>query len=184
MLDAARMLNVSVSRRYARALAEVAGAQSDTALAQLSALVDLLEQHPELRQVATDPAYSSVQRMAVMEAVLKELKAADTLFGNFVRLLVQRNRLVYLPDILRLYREQADARAGRVRGRITSAKPLPDASVKAIEKALEALTQRNVVVETRVDPKLLGGVQAQVGSMLYDGSLRAQLEDMRRTLAR
>ena len=83
-----------------------------------------------------------------------------------------------------LYRDMADAQAGRVRGHVTSAAPLSSEALEGVRTALQQLTQRNVVLETRVDPSLLGGVSAQVGSLLYDGSLKTQLELMRRELKR
>ena len=71
---------------------------------------------------------------------------------------------------------------GRVRGSVTSAAKLGDAQVEALKKQLEAITQRSVVLDTKVDPSLLGGVVAQVGSHMYDGSLRSQLAELGRTL--
>ncbi len=76
----------------------------------------------------------------------------------------------------------ADARSGRVRGKVTSAVPLAAEAVANLTRSLEQITQRAVVLETAVDPSLLGGVSAQVGSVVYDGSLKTQLEDMRRQL--
>ena len=78
--------------------------------------------------------------------------------------------------------ELADVELGRVRARVTSAVPLDDASVAAIAEKLAASTQKKVLVERVVDPAILGGVVAQVGSLVYDGSVRTQLEDLRKTL--
>jgi F-type H+-transporting ATPase subunit delta len=102
---------------------------------------------------------------------------------NVVQLLIERNRMSYLPDIARAYRTLADAKSGRVRGSVVSATPLDADSVRRLEQALEQLTQRNVVLEASVDPGVLGGVSAQVGSVVYDGTLRTQLDAMRRNLA-
>lgn len=176
------MVNVSIARRYARALIEVAGAQADRVLEQLTAFVQLLEQSSELRDVVTNPAYTRAERSAVVEAVIRALGPLETALANTLRLLVDRNRLEYLPDIARIFREQADLRAGRVRGQVTSAVPLPSEVVNKLERSLEALTQRNVVLEPKVDPSILGGVAAQVGSVLYDGTLRTQLAELERSL--
>ncbi|RKH14213.1 ATP synthase F1 subunit delta [Corallococcus praedator] len=179
------MVNVSIARRYARAILDVAaeGNRTDLVAEQLNAFADVVGHSPELSDVLLNPAYSRVQRSNVVEAVLKALPSpADPALANALRLLVDRNRLGYLPDIARLYRDMADARAGRVRGQVTSAVPLSADAVTQLQQSLQQLTQRNVVLETRVDPALLGGVSAQVGGTLYDGTLRSQLEQMRREL--
>ncbi|MCY1046663.1 ATP synthase F1 subunit delta [Corallococcus sp. bb12-1] len=179
------MVNVSIARRYARAILDVAaeGNRTDLVAEQLNAFADVVGHSPELSDVLLNPAYSRAQRSNVVEAVLKALPSpADPALANALRLLVDRNRLGYLPDIARLYRDMADARAGRVRGQVTSAVPLSADAVSQLQQSLQQLTQRNVVLETRVDPSLLGGVSAQVGGTLYDGTLRSQMEQMRRAL--
>lgn len=178
------MANVSIARRYARALIDV-GAESNKLDAfgeQLDRFVAALHASKELSDVMSNPAWGRAERMAVTEAVVKTLGGVDKEVSNFLKLLVDRNRMQFLPDIARIYRDLADARQGRIRGRITSAVELPQDAVQRIAGILEALTQRRVVLETRVDPSLLGGVATQVGSVLYDGSLRAQLEELRREL--
>jgi F-type H+-transporting ATPase subunit delta len=176
------MVNVSVSRRYARALFELCAANSDKVLDQLSTLVGALAQNAELLDLAANPAYTRAQRLAVIEAVMAKVPGLDESLGNLVRLLIERGRLGYLGDIARQFRDQADLKAGRVRGKVTSAKALSPEALKSLEKQLEIATQRDVVLECTVDPSLLGGVSAQVGSVVYDGSLRTQLDELKRAL--
>lgn len=178
------MVNVSISRRYARALLDIASeaGKADVVAEQLSAFARLFQQSPELSDVLLNPAYSPAQRLSVVEALMKALGHMEPALANTLRLLVERNRMGFLPDIERLYRDMVDAQAGRVRGHVTSAAPLAPEALESVRTALQQLTQRNVVLEPRVDPSLLGGVSAQVGSVLYDGSLRTQLEQMRREL--
>ncbi|RKG67393.1 ATP synthase F1 subunit delta [Corallococcus sp. CA054B] len=179
------MVNVSIARRYARAILDVAaeGNRTDAVAEQLNAFAAVVGKSADLSDVLLNPAYSRAQRSRVVEALLQAMPSpAEPALANAVRLLVDRNRLGYLPDIARLYRDMADARAGRVRGQVTSAVPLSADAVAQLQQSLQQLTQRNVVLETKVDPALLGGVAAQVGGTLYDGSLRTQLEQMRREL--
>ena len=178
------MVNVSISRRYARALLDVAteSGRADAVAEQLTAISGSLSQNRELEDVLFNPAYSREQRSRVLEALMGALGKVDPVLANTLRLLVDRNRLGYLPDIARLFRDMADAQAGRLRGHVTSAVPLTPDALKQLSEHLKALTQRNVVLEPRVDPSVLGGVAAQVGSTLYDGTLRTQLEQMRRQL--
>lgn len=180
------MANVSIARRYARALIDVATAahKLDRFGEQLHALVRVLSAHQGLSEVMVNPAYGRPQRMAILEAVMKALGGVEPEVANFIRLLVDRNRIGALPDMARVYSDLADARAGRIRGRVTSAVQLPPESLRRISEILEAITQRKVVLDVKIDPSILGGVSAQVGSVLYDGSLRTQLEELRRTLRR
>ena len=171
------MQNVSIARRYARALLEVAGANADQVVTQLDALNGLLSLSTELFDVVSNPAYTRTDRMAVLEKLLP-LVGAGTELSNTMRLLNDRNRLEELPNLARVYRDMVDAKLGRVRSKVTSAVALTADQQKKLADSLKALTQKEVVLETAVDPALIGGATAQVGSMLYDGSLRAQLAEL------
>lgn len=175
------MVNVSIARRYARALLESAGPAADQVLALLQNFVLTLQSSAELADVVSNPAYSKAQRRAVVEGLLSGSEMEPVL-ANTIRLLNDRNRLNQLGDVARVYRDLVDVRMGRVRGKVTSATPLNDAQLKSIGDSLEKLTQRNVLLEAKVDQAILGGITAQVGSFVYDGSLRAQLETLARDL--
>ncbi|MGQ0505529.1 MAG: ATP synthase F1 subunit delta [Myxococcaceae bacterium] len=178
------MPNISVARRYAKALLEIASESNslDAVSQQLETFASALCNNAELADLATNPAYSRAQRQAVLEGILKLVPDTSTAVGNVLRLLVDRNRLASLPDIQRLFRDMADVRSGRVRGRITTAVPMQIDALERMRNMLERMTQRKVILDTHVDPKILGGASAQVGSVVYDGSVRSQLEDLRRTL--
>ena len=180
------MVNVSLARRYARALIEVAKERAglDSVQAQLEALAQAVTETSELDDLIKNPAYSRAERWAVLQAVMNALGAVEPLLQNFIRLVVDRDRIAYLGDIARVFRDMADSLAGRVRGRVTAAAPLPEESVTAIKKGLERLTDRQVILEASVEPGLLGGVVARVGSMVYDGSLRSRLNELRQELKR
>jgi F-type H+-transporting ATPase subunit delta len=176
------MVNVSVARRYARALIEASapGALVGTA-DQLSALADLVASNPALADVIRNPAYSRVQRHGVVDGLIQLLKAESPV-PNFLRLLVDRHRLRILPDIARLFRDMADEKAGRVRGTVVSAVPLDPQSIRQLESTLSQLVQKKVVLDSRVDREVIGGVSTQVGSVVFDGTLRTQLDDLKRAL--
>jgi len=178
------MVNVSVARRYARALIGLAseGSSLETIQAHLEAIAQVLRQSAELKDLVINPAYARGERWAVLQSVLRLLGASDPILENFLHLLVDRDRIAYLDDIALLFRDMADARAGRLRGRVTSAAPLPEELVRTIKKGLERLTDRQVVLDASVEPSLLGGVMAQVGSTVYDGTLRNHLEELRKEL--
>ena len=177
-------MNVSVARRYARALLEALSdsAQLDTAADQLGALADTLRTQPELRELFSSPTFSKAQRTAVAEGLLQSLGNVPKALDGLIRLLSERDRLLILPDIARLFHDLADQRLGRLRGEVTSAVPLPPDLLRSVEQSLEKATQRDVVLTAKVEPLLVGGVTARVGSLLFDGSLRTQLEDLRTQL--
>ncbi len=177
----APMHNVSIPRRYARALLAVAGAKADQVGEQLDALNGLLTMSTELFDVVSNPAYSRPQRLGVLEKLLKLVGAGPEL-TNAMRLMNDRNRLTYLPDLARVYRDLVDAKLGRVRGKVVSATALSAEQQKKLTDSLKAITQKDVVLESTVDATLLAGATAQIGSTLYDGSLRAQLAELGRSL--
>jgi F-type H+-transporting ATPase subunit delta len=178
------MQNVSVARRYARALLEVTteSGTSDKVLPAVEALARALDASPELMEIFVNPAYGRALRKTVTEQLLAGLGQSDAGLVNLIRLLADRDRLPHLPAIARLYRDMVDERAGRVRGQVTSAVPLGKDALARLEKTLEKVTQRSVVLEAKVDPDVLGGLSTHVGSQVFDGTLRSQLEDLRRLL--
>lgn len=177
------MVNVSVTRRYARALLEASAPGALVAIAdQLDALARLVESNSDLTEVIRNPAYSRAQRHGVVEGLIRLLKPESETLPNFLRLLVDRHRLAMLPDLARLFRDMADAKAGRVRGTVVSAVPLDPDSVRQLESTLSRVVQKQVVLDTRVDREVLGGVSTQVGSVVFDGTLRTQLDDLKRAL--
>ena len=179
------MIPGSIARRYAKALFSLAVEKgriepwSDSLLA----LGQAIEGSAELRDVLQNPAYPRETRAAVMARLTEPLRL-DAEPAALLQLLGERNRLGGLTAIVTAFRELADVELGRVRARVTSAVPLDDAAVNAIAEKLSAATQKKVLVERAVDPAILGGVVAQVGSVVYDGSIRTQLEDLRSTLKR
>jgi F-type H+-transporting ATPase subunit delta len=178
------MSNVPVARRYARALLDAAGPDADKGLEQLESITSYFDGHPEFFTTISSPALTKSQRLSLIESIISNAPGILPIVANLMRLLNDRNRFDALPFIARQFRDMVDSRMGRVRGSVTSAAKLGDTQVAALKKQLEQLTQRSVVLETRVDPALLGGVVAQVGSHMYDGSLRSQLAELGRILAR
>jgi F-type H+-transporting ATPase subunit delta len=176
------MVNVSIARRYARALLEAAGPAADQVLTQLEGFVALLEGSAELADVVNNPAYTRAQKMKVVEALVQLTGGTNPQLVNALKLLVDRARLGFLPDITRVYRDLVDLKLGRVRGRITTAVPLPPDALTRLSAALKTIFQRDILLDSKVEPKILGGVTAQVGSTMFDGSLRSQLDELGRGL--
>jgi F-type H+-transporting ATPase subunit delta len=177
------MISGSIARRYAKALFMLAVEQGrvEAWSESLQALALAVAAAPDLQDVLQNPAYDREQRRAVVTK-LAEALGLDAEPSSLLFLLGDRNRLAALGAVVQAFRELADLELGRVRAKVTSAVTLDDAAVQAIADKLSAATKKQVLVERVVDPALLGGVVAQVGSLVYDGSIRAQLEDLRQTL--
>jgi F-type H+-transporting ATPase subunit delta len=175
------LIQGSIARRYARALIEVAGADYERVGAELGTLAGALFGTPDVAEALLRPGVAKEARERALNAVL-QVAGVSTTTANFVRLLLDRRRLDLLPDISRAYGTFSDERAGRLRAKVAAAKPLPEPLVAELTRRLAQATKKNVAVETSVDRSLLGGVVAQVGNVVYDGSLRTQLAILRREL--
>lgn len=177
------MIIGSVARRYAKALLALAVEQNriEQWSESLDALQEALQASGELRDVLANPVYEKEQRRAVAKRLAQALKL-DAELANTLLLLADRNRLEYLSGIVDHFRVLADEKVGRLRARIVSAVPLDSAAASDISRKLAEATRAQVVVDRDVDAGLLGGAVTQVGRFTYDGSLRTQLEILRRTL--
>jgi F-type H+-transporting ATPase subunit delta len=177
------MIVGSITRRYAKALFDLA-VELDKVEAWSESLLSLkraVESSGELRDVLVNPIYTKDQRRAIAGKLVSALHL-DPEPANLLYLLGDRNRLAYLGAVVETFGVLADQKLGRLRARVTSAAPLDAASAQAISDKLARVTRAQVIVERAVDPSLVGGVVAQVGSLTFDGSVRTQLDDLRRTL--
>lgn len=175
----------SVARRYAKALFSLAieGGRVEAWSESLSTLAGALQAAPDLAAIVGDPLHGRDERRAIAQRLVQAVKL-DQDPANLLLLLADRGRLDRLPDVLRAFGELADQQLGRLRAKVTSAVGLDESAVDALAKRLSDLTRTTVLLERTVEPALLGGVVAQVGSVVYDGSLRTQLDDLKRSLKR
>jgi len=179
------MRSNAVARRYARALFGLARDEGrvEPLRAEFDALVALLTEHTALRNTIFRPLRPSGERRAVLRSVCERLGASDTL-RRFCMFLVDRRRVVEIEAIHTAYAELADSAAGRMRARVVSATRLSDEQRERLRRALSARTGRELDLELEVDASLLGGAVAQVGDLVFDGSLRTQLGQLRESLMR
>jgi len=170
----------SIARRYARALYQVSteAGEVEAALTAIEGLAELFNQAADLRILLSSPGISRAQRRAVLTEIAKK-GGFSKLFTNFLCLLVDRDRASELPMISILYRELADEGAGRLRAEVVTALPLEDAQEQALASALKKATGKTILLTSEADADLIGGVKAQVGDTLFDGSLKLQLARLR-----
>lgn len=128
-----------------------------------------------------NPAVPVQRKRATMVELVERTKLSP-MVGKLLLLLAERDRLVLLPDLLAAYRDRLLDHLKIVRAEVTTAVPLAADRVSAVERALAHVTGREVVLETRVNPAIVGGVVARVGSTVYDASITTQLEKIKKTL--
>lgn len=177
------MITGSIARRYAKALFALAEEKGrvEPWLEALAGLEQAVAGSAELRDALANPVYAREERRAVALELARALKL-DEEPRNLLQLLADRGRLESLLGVVDHFRALADQKAGRVRARVISAVPLADAAAREIAARLAQAARAEVILDRTVDPAILGGVIAQVGSLTYDGSVRAQLESLRRSL--
>lgn len=179
------MARSAAHRRYARALFQLAREEGRVAevRAELDAMHGLMEQVPELRETIFRPLHPLAQRKAALEAVAERLGTSATV-RHFYSYVIDQRRVVDLPAIHEEYARLADEAAGRVPARVVSATPLSEAQQERLRQALNAQTGREVQLEVEVDPGLVGGLVARVGDVVFDGSIRTHLQQLRSNLTK
>ncbi len=178
----------AVAHRYARALVDIVLAQGsplkpEDAGTQVRAAEALISQSSELRTALLTPAIQNSRKRAVMGKLLDEL-GASPLIKNFIYVIIDHRRIGSIADIREAFEFQLDERLGFVRAEVSSAAPLNEALGAGLEAELSKLTGKRMRLSFDVNPDLLGGVVARIGSTVYDGSVRGELRELRRKLAR
>lgn len=173
----------AVALRYAEALYELASEQSKTERV-LEDLAKLKQAFESDRERFARLLHPRVERKEKDELLVQHfLKDLDPLVGNTARLLVRRHREDLLPDFFRCYLQVHEERSGVVRVEVETAAPIDESARASLaSRVSEALDGAQVELETRVDPALLGGMRIEIGSRLYDGSVRRRLERIERGL--
>ena len=171
--------------RSARALADILTAPeaASDAVAKLRAFHDLQKASPELSGILISPAVPGRKKKAAVARFATELGFTPVL-KNFLFVLIDHRRTPLLGEILVSLEAILDERRGIVRADIHSARPLEEGQRREVEAALGRVTGKQVFGQYAVDEALIGGLVARVGSRVYDGSVRGQLQAMRRRLVR
>ena len=173
------------ARRYAKALYELAHASGDAEAVgrELEQVAAIYADDAGTRDVLTRPWIKPVDRRGVATAIAQKA-GARKLVQDFVGLVAERGRADHLPEIIATYRLLVDAGLGRARAQVRTAVAFTDAEKQKLSARLEQALGKRIILEEQVDASLLGGLIAQVGSLILDGSLDGQLARMRQRLAR
>ncbi len=166
-----------LGRRYAKAVIDLARGHGALASVgeELSRAAATFAQD-DLKSLVLNPGIGAAARRNIVGQVVERL-GLSPIVGDLIRLLAERDRLAVLPDIARAYERLVDRELGRARVTIRSAEELAPEQLTALETLAKRLTGASlVVVSTKVDPELIGGVTLAVGGTVYDGSVKTQLE--------
>jgi len=177
--------NRTAAARYARALLDVAvqeKADLDQIDRELAAFADLIRQNPALQSALHTPAVAAARKRAAVVELSKQA-GHSPIVSKLLALLAERDRLILMPDLVNAYRDRLLDFKRIVRAEITTAAPLAEARAKSIEASLSKATGRSVQLAAKVDPGIVGGMVAKVGSTVYDGSVTRQLVKIRERLA-
>jgi F-type H+-transporting ATPase subunit delta len=176
----------AVANRYARALVDVVMASASTvkpedAVRQLRAVEEMIAGSAQLRIALLTPAISNARKRAVVGSLLKEMSTSEVI-RNFVFVVINHRRIGMLAEITEAFDLLMDQRLGFVRAEVTSASALDARRSAGLEAELSRLTGKRMRLRFAVDSSLLGGAVARIGSTVYDGSIRGQLQQLRRQL--
>jgi F-type H+-transporting ATPase subunit delta len=173
-----------VSLRYAHAFASVAASShldSDAVQRQVRDFSETLADSHELREVLMNPSISTDQKLRVLDAIAGRIGMLPQV-RNFIAVIMDHQRLAELDEILAEYHAVADEQSGLAEAEITSAHPLNDADRAELEAQVAKLAGGRVRATYRQDATLLGGAVVRIGSTVYDGSIRAQLQHLKEKL--
>jgi len=178
------MTSRAAGTRYARALFDVARKEGDVQQAgqDLAGFAQFVSGHDSLQKIFANPAIPAPKKRAVVEQLIARAAAMSPIVRKLLLLLAERDRLGLLPDVTAAYQNRLMEHAKVVRAEIVTAIDLSADRVAALQQGLAQATGLQVQLESRVDPSIIGGAIARVGSTVYDGSVTRQLQKMKEAL--
>jgi len=171
--------------RYARALADVvteAHLNPEDVQSQLGDFGAAWHESAGLREILLDPTFPVEEKVAVLDKLNARLGMGQQA-RNFVAVLINHNRLDAFDEIMAEFRHEMNRRLGISEVEVTTARKLDDAQRRAVEAQVAGLTTARVIANFHEDSSLMGGVMVRVGSTVYDGSVRGQLDRLEEQLA-
>ena len=174
----------SVASTYARAFADVvfsAHLDASRAVGGLREIAQLLSENVLLRRVWENPAIPAEQKRNLLDAIVQR-EGIDKPVRNLVAVLIDHHRVPFLPRIIEQLEKELDSRLGFAEAQISSVRELADAEKRALEAQVAKTTGKKVRAQYALDSSLLGGAVVRVGSTIYDGSVKGQLERIREAI--
>jgi F-type H+-transporting ATPase subunit delta len=174
-----------VTSRYARALVDVTFKMKldpQQVLQQLRTFVDLVRDNQTLRVVWENPSIPAEQKRSLLDALVARAEILKPV-RNFFAVLIDHHRMHQLEEIYRLFEREMNERLGFAEAEVLSARALSDQQKRDLELQITQITGKRVLAKYATDSKLLGGATVRVGSTIYDGSVRGQLQKIKEQLS-
>ena len=175
----------SIASTYARAFADVvfdAHLDAGRAITGLRRIATLFGESVELRRVWENPAVPADQKRKLLDAVVQR-EGIERPVRNLIAVLIDHRRLPFLPRIVEQLKKELDARLGFTEAQISSARELGESERRALEGQIAKTTGKKVRASYGLDPSLLGGAVVRIGSTIYDGSVKGQLEKIKEAIS-
>lgn len=172
-----------VSGRYATALFELARDEKsvDAILADLNQFDALLNESADLKRLVRSPVFSAEVQMKALDAVLSKAGMSGT-SAKFLRVLTANRRLFAVADVIRAFRALVANFKGEATAEVTVAEQLNDKNLDALKAALKTVTGKDVALNVKVDPSIIGGLVVKLGSRMVDSSLRTKLNSIKHAM--
>jgi F-type H+-transporting ATPase subunit delta len=179
------MSGETVARRYALALADVVEKSPDSEIvkSELKQWQAMMTANADLINVFRNPAIAHAGKEKLLENLIEKAKPARTT-ANFLRVLLRNNRLTEIAQINDKFASVLEERSGALAATIISARPLSAEEQAALQNNLSKLTGKNVSLNFNIDSNIIGGVVTKIGSTVYDGSVKTQLENLKEQMIR
>ena len=173
----------TMAGRYATALFDLARETSaiDAVKADLERFNALLAESPDLTRLVRSPVFSAAEQLQALSAVL-ERAGIGGLAAKFLKLLTANRRLFAVRDLIKAYRELVAAHKGEATAEVTVAERLKDEHAAALRGALKTVSGKDVDLDIRIDPAIIGGLVVKLGSRMVDTSLRTRLNAIRHAM--
>ena len=173
----------TVARRYGTALADVVlkTGETEAVKAELRSWEEMMAGNADLQSAFGNPAIAHADKEKVLESLISRTSPSRTT-ANFLRELLKNSRLTELAEINDKFATVLEERSGRVAAEVISARDLSEMQKQELRANLEKLTGKQVDLRFAIDPSIIGGVVTRIGSTVYDGSVKTQLENLKQEL--
>jgi len=177
--------NLAVAKRYAKALMLIGkeNGQAETYQQELDTFSELMVKERHLEEAICNPLYHSADRKKVLKVIVERLNFSSVMVSFFL-LLFDKGRFRYINNIREFYDQLADELKGITRASLVSASDLSSETVDKIRASLVKMTGKEVILELKQDPELIGGIVTRIGDLVLDGSIKTQLLNMKKFLKR
>lgn len=173
----------TVARRYATALADIVTNTNETSFVQseLKTWENMIGANPDLQTAFGNPVISQLSKERVLENLIAKTQPTKTT-ANFLRVLLRNSRLTEIAKINEKFASVLEERRGAVSGQIKSARALSETEKAEMQMNLSKLTGKTVALNFEIDETLIGGVVTRIGSTVYDGSVKTQLQELKQQM--